>query len=167
MAPLMRRESAAIPAMPSPGSLSCRSDTLGCVGTLPCRWCTHWPLQDAGADASGCELWRMMRELRTQQVSFTFWDKGDLLWHATLVWRRCVLMPLPIYTSCLCPLIFGLSPFARLYFTTLPHSHSVTCYGNNTFDLRPRFEEHNWGGGAARVRQQIFYVASSKKMGDD
>ena len=90
MAPLMRRESAAIPAMPSPGSLSCRSDTLGCVGTLPCRWCTHWPLQDAGADASGCELWRMMRELRTQQFSFTFWA-DDLLRHAALVWRPCSL----------------------------------------------------------------------------
>ena len=94
MAPLMRKESAAIPAMPSPGSLSCRRETLGCVGTLPCRWCTHWPLHDACAEASGCELWRMMRELRTQQVSFTFWAHDDLLLHVVLVLCHRALTPL-------------------------------------------------------------------------
>jgi len=109
MAPLMRRESAAIPAMPSPGSLSCRSDTLGCVGTLPCRWCTHWPLQDAGADASGCELWRMMRELRTQQVSFTFWAQHDLFRT-----RSPCLAPLCFYASCQYTLL-NLRPLISVY----------------------------------------------------
>lgn len=62
IAPLMRSESAAMPAMPpSLGSRSCRSDTLGAVCECAHTLCPL-PLQHITLPASGCELWRMMRE---------------------------------------------------------------------------------------------------------
>lgn len=56
IAPLIRNESAAMPAMPSLGSRSCRKDMLGAL------WLHEWLPQHTMLLASGCELWRMMRE---------------------------------------------------------------------------------------------------------
>lgn len=53
IAPLIRRESAAIPAMPSPWSLSCLRDVDGAAP------CTQFEPQH-GADASGWELCRII-----------------------------------------------------------------------------------------------------------
>lgn len=61
MAPLIRSESAAIPAMPSAaGSRNCRNDDVG----TECGWMHVWPPQHTTAAvlASGCELWRMIRD---------------------------------------------------------------------------------------------------------
>jgi hypothetical protein len=63
MAPLILRESAAMPAMPSPGSRSWRNEALG-IGW----W--QWMHED-----SGCELWRMMRELH-EDADTTCWSRG-------------------------------------------------------------------------------------------
>lgn len=55
MAPLMRNESAAMPAIPSAGSRNCRKDIFGAT----------WPqlyAQQITLLASGCELCRMIRE---------------------------------------------------------------------------------------------------------
>lgn len=57
MAPLMRRDSLAIMAIPSLGSRSCRSEAL--APDMCCCKLHHWPLYVA----SGWLLWRMMREL--------------------------------------------------------------------------------------------------------
>lgn len=53
----MRIESAAMPAIPSPGSRSCRRDELG----IEQAW-AHWLAQQDRVLASGCELCRMIRE---------------------------------------------------------------------------------------------------------
>lgn len=58
--PLIRNESAAMPAIPSPGSRSCRKEAaLGAVAV--CNGQQHPEQQHA--DASGCELCRIMRAL--------------------------------------------------------------------------------------------------------
>lgn len=58
--PLIRNESAAMPAIPSPGSRSCRREAaLGAVAV--CNGQQHPEQQHA--DASGCELCRIMRAL--------------------------------------------------------------------------------------------------------
>lgn len=58
MPPLIRNESAAMPAIPSPGSRSCRNDAA--LGVAPVCSGQQQPEQQH-ADASGCELWRIMR----------------------------------------------------------------------------------------------------------
>lgn len=58
--PLIRNESAAMPAIPSPGSRNCRREAA--LGVVPvCRGQQHPEQQHA--DASGCELCRIMRAL--------------------------------------------------------------------------------------------------------
>lgn len=54
--PLILSESAAIPAIPSPGSRNCRSEELGAPACAEQQQQQH-------ADASGCELCRIIREL--------------------------------------------------------------------------------------------------------
>jgi len=60
MPPLIRSESAAMPAIPSPGSRSCRSEAA--LGAAPVCNGQQQPEQQH-ADASGCELCRIMRAL--------------------------------------------------------------------------------------------------------
>uniref|UniRef100_A0A6V7IJI9 Uncharacterized protein n=1 Tax=Bracon brevicornis TaxID=1563983 RepID=A0A6V7IJI9_9HYME len=59
MPPLILSESAAIPAIPSPGSRNCLSDVLG--GAAECNG--QQEPEQQHADASGWELWRIIRAL--------------------------------------------------------------------------------------------------------
>jgi hypothetical protein len=171
MAPLMRSESAAIPAMPSPGSRSCRRETLGCVGTLPCRWCTHGPLHDAGADASGCELWRMIRELRTEQHCLTFTHTMTLrpvrfiLQYAVLsisdYTQRTFCAPLfsnaPFQHTLLNLryVTFGLTPFDWLLSITLNITYSIISCGNDIWFATFLIYAHLFRNTTREVKQGL------------
>lgn len=75
--PLILRESAAMPAMPSPGSRSCRSEALG--------WWWVWCGQCAAhALDSGCELWRMILELDVGSSK----AGGCMTGHVLTAWRE-------------------------------------------------------------------------------
>lgn len=70
--PLIRKESAAMPAIPSPGSLSCRNEALGWW----CVWCAQCV---AHALDSGCELCRMILLLVVGNNSAGGWITGHVL----------------------------------------------------------------------------------------
>lgn len=60
MPPLILSESAAIPAIPSPGSRSCRNDAA--LGAFP-AWRGQQHPEQQQTEASGCELCRIIRAL--------------------------------------------------------------------------------------------------------
>jgi len=79
MPPLIRSESAAMPAIPSPGSRSCRSEAA--LGVVPVCSGQQQPEQQH-ADASGCELWRIMRALGDVVTN----TGGGGAWHGQQWW---------------------------------------------------------------------------------
>jgi hypothetical protein len=79
MPPLIRSESAAMPAIPSPGSRSCRSEAA--LGVVPECSGQQQPEQQH-ADASGCELWRIMRALGDVVTN----TGGGGAWHGQQWW---------------------------------------------------------------------------------
>lgn len=79
MPPLIRSESAAMPAIPSPGSRSCRSEAA--LGAAPVCSGQQQPEQQH-ADASGCELCRIMRALGDVVTN----TGGGGAWHGQQWW---------------------------------------------------------------------------------